>query len=313
MDLISELKKTGSEELVREYVSMRDHSTFKAGGKARYFAEPDTEEELKTLLRASKECSLKVFILGNGSNILVSDDGFDGIVIKIGKGFSAIDIISEDSDELIVEAGAGCLLSGFGTTVAQTGFEGSEFCCGIPGSMGGAVFMNAGAYGSEMKDIITEVTYIDPDSLDVAVCSVDECGFGYRTSVFEKKGYIVLKARARFKKGDLEQIKAKVSELRDKRVASQPLEMPSAGSTFKRPQGYYAGALIQEAGLKGFALDESGAMVSAKHAGFVVNVGGKASATDIYNLICYIIEKVYQNSGVRLEPEVRLIGFDGRI
>ena len=312
MDLISELKKTDSEVLLRENESMRDHSTIKAGGNARYFAEPGNEDELTALLRAAKACAVKVFILGNGSNILVSDDGFDGLVIKIGKGFSGIDIVSEDTNELMVEVGAGCLLSVFGNTVASKGFKGSEFCCGIPGSVGGAVFMNAGAYGDEMKDIITEVTYIDPESLKVAVCGNSECGFGYRTSVFEKKGYIVVKARARFLKGDADEISSRVAELRGKRTASQPLEHPSAGSTFKRPEGYYAGALIQEAGLKGFALDDSGAMVSEKHAGFVVNIGGKASASDIYRLICYIIETVYNNSGVRLEPEVRLIGFDGR-
>ena len=294
--------------LVIENVSMKKYCTFKAGGEARYFAEPSSEEELGKLLSIAKETGIETIVIGNGSNILFSDNGFDGLVIKIGKGFSNLDIISE-GDELVIEAGAGALLSAFGNTIAGEGYKGAEFCCGIPGSVGGAVFMNAGAYGREMKDIITEVTYIDPVTLEIGTMKGEDCEFGYRTSFFEKSGMIILKAKAVLEKGDKTEILDYVAELRSKRTNSQPLEMPSAGSTFKRPTGYYAGALIEQAGLKGFALDESGAMVSAKHAGFVVNVGGTASATDIYRLIRYVIDKVEETSGVRLEPEVRLIGF----
>ena len=169
--------------------------------------------------------------------------------------------------------------------------------------------MNAGAYGREMKDIVTEITYVDPKTLNIKTIPNEECDFGYRRSVFEKEGYIVLKAQAKLERGDLSTILNYVNELKNKRTASQPLELPSAGSTFKRPEGHYAGALIEEAGLKGFAIDHSGAQVSAKHAGFIVNVGGNATATDIKRLIDFVIDKVYERCGVRLEPEVRLIGF----
>ncbi|MBO7450586.1 MAG: UDP-N-acetylmuramate dehydrogenase [Clostridiales bacterium] len=309
MDLALKLAEQGFDGLVKDNVSMKKYCTFKAGGAARYFAEPSTEEELKNLLSAARELEIKTIIIGNGSNILFSDNGFNGLVVKIGKGFSKLDIISENDDELVIEAGAGALLSAFGNTIANEGYEGAEFCCGIPGSVGGAVFMNAGAYGREMKDIVTEVTYIDPVSLTIGKMAGSDCEFGYRTSFFEKSGMIIIKAKASLKKGDPKAIMDYVNELKNKRTSSQPLEMPSAGSTFKRPTGYFAGALIEQAGLKGFALDESGAMVSAKHAGFVVNVGGTASATDIYRLISYVIDKVEETSGVRLEPEVRLIGF----
>lgn len=309
MDLALKIDAIGYQGLVRENVSMKKYCTFKAGGEAKYFAEPSNEEELKQLLFTARELEIKTVVLGNGSNVLFSDAGFDGLVIKIGKGFSEIKIFSKDEEDLVVEAGAGAMLSAFGNFIANESFTGAEFCCGIPGSVGGAVFMNAGAYGREMKDIITEVTYIDPKSLNIRKLTNEECGFGYRRSVFEKEGYIVLSAMVTLKRGNLSEILNYVNELKNKRTSSQPLDLPSAGSTFKRPEGYYAGALIEQAGLKGFAIDHSGAQVSAKHAGFVVNVGGKATATDIYRLINYVIEKVEERCGVRLEPEVRLIGF----
>ena len=294
-------------DLVRENVPMKDYSTFKAGGNARFFSEPSDENELRVLLEHSRSNDIPVTVIGNGSNILVSDKGYDGLIIKIGKGFADLKLDKSD-DRLNVEAGAGLLLSVFGNTVAREGYTGAEFCCGIPGSVGGAVFMNAGAYGREIKDIVTEVDAMGPD-LTIKTLKAGELELGYRRSVFLKNGSIVLRARFTLEKGDSETIMNYVAELRGKRTASQPLEHPSAGSTFKRPEGHYAGALIQEAGLKGFALDDSGAMVSAKHAGFVVNIGGRASAADIYRLICYVTDKVYETSGVRLEPEVRLIGF----
>lgn len=309
MDLVLEMEKLGYKGLVRYDVSMKKYSTFKAGGAAKFFAEPMNEDELVQLLYTARGLETDVFILGNGSNVLFADSGFDGLVIKIGKGFSSIDIISKNEDELVIEAGAGALLSTFGNMIANESYEGAEFCCGIPGSVGGAVFMNAGAYGREMKDIVTEVTYIDPKTLNVRTIGNEECDFGYRRSVFEREGYIVIKAVAKLKRGDLSTILNYVNELKNKRTASQPLELPSAGSTFKRPEGHYAGALIEEAGLKGFAIDHSGAQVSAKHAGFIVNVGGNATATDIKRLIDYVSDKVYERCGVRLEPEVRLIGF----
>ncbi len=309
MNIANELDSLGFQGLVREDVSMKKYCTFKAGGNADFFAEPSNEDELRQLLYSARGLETETVILGNGSNILFSDSGFRGLVIKIGKGFSDIKIISKNEEDLVVEAGAGALLSVFGNVVANESFAGAEFCCGIPGSIGGAVFMNAGAYGREMKDIIVDVTYIDPKTLNIKTLTNEECEFGYRSSIFEKNGYVVLKITVSLKRGNLSEILNYVNELKNKRMASQPLELPSAGSTFKRPEGHYAGALIEEAGLKGFAIDHSGAQVSAKHAGFIVNVGGKASATDIYRLINYVIDKVYERCGVRLEPEVRLIGF----
>lgn len=304
------LEKSISGIEVRENVSMRDYSTFKAGGNAKFFVEPKDSNELVHIIAAAKKSETPYYVIGNGSNILVSDNGFDGVIVRIGKKYSNISVLSKDDESILVEADAGALLSVFGNFVSKEGYEGAEFCCGIPGNIGGAVYMNAGAYGREMKDIITEVVYLDTEEMVIKTIKNEQCEFGYRTSLMEKKGGIVLSAKMKMAKGDAESILKYVNELREKRTASQPLEVPSAGSTFKRPTGYFAGALIQDAGLKGVAIDHSGAQVSPKHAGFVVNNGGTASATDIYRLINYVIEKVYSNSGVKLEPEVRLIGFN---
>ena len=288
---------------IRKNVSMRDYSTFKAGGSAKYFCEPETSEELKLLIGTCKEQGLDYYVIGNGSNILFSDKGFDGVVIRIASGeFSTVNVCGNE-----VTCGAGALLSRMGNACTNASLKGAEFACGIPGSIGGAVYMNAGAYGGEIKDIVSQVKYLDNDG-EIKIINGSDCEFGYRESVFEKQGYTILEATFVLESGDKDAISSYVKELATKRSDSQPLTVPSAGSTFKRPTGYYAGALIQEAGLKGFALDDSGAQVSPKHAGFVVNNEGKASASDIYRLICYVSDKVYENSGVRLEPEVRLIG-----
>ena len=296
---------------ISENICLAPYSTFRTGGPARFFAEPANEEELKEAYRFAGEKNLDVFILGNGSNCLISDKGFDGLVIRIGKLMG--DISSEVCDDgmAYVTAGAGCLLSKFGNYCADLGLEGAEFACGIPGTVGGAVFMNAGAYGREIKDIAVSVRYLEDD--EVKEIPADECGFSYRTSIFDKKQArgeqpVILSMKAALKAGDKENIAAYVAELRQKRTSSQPLDVPSAGSTFKRPEGYFAAKLIEDAGLKGFALDESGAQVSPKHAGFVVNNNGSASAEDILRLINYVSDKVYKDSGVRLEKEVRLIG-----
>lgn len=294
----------------RENVSMRDYSTFRAGGPAAYFVEPNDSNELVHVILAAQKSETPYYVIGNGSNILVSDRGFDGVIIHIGKKFSNIEIIEKNDEFITIEAEAGALLSSFGNLCAKEGYEGAEFCCGIPGNIGGAIYMNAGAYGREMKDIVTQVTYLDTESMTIEKLSNEQCEFGYRTSTVEKKGGIVISARMKMAKGDAEQIKNYVAELREKRTTSQPLDVPSAGSTFKRPEGFFAGKLIQDAGLKGITIDHSGAQVSPKHAGFVVNNGGTATATDIYRLIKYVINKVFENSGVHLEPEVRLIGFD---
>ena len=300
-----------SELAVRENVCLKPYSTFRTGGPARYFAEPSNEAELAKAFDFAGEKGLKVFVLGNGSNCLISDKGFEGLVIRIGKLMG--DITSEEGPDgmTYVTAGAGCLLSRFGKYCADLGVEGAEFACGIPGTVGGAVFMNAGAYGREIKDIAVSVRYLEDNEIKEIPAS--ECGFAYRTSIFDKKQTdgiqaVILSMKAALKAGDKEKISAYVEELKQKRTASQPLDVPSAGSTFKRPEGYFAAKLIEDSGLKGFALDASGAQVSPKHAGFVVNNNGTASAEDILRLIDYVSGKVYMDSGVRLEKEVRLIG-----
>ena len=298
---------------IEENVILKQFTTFKCGGPARYFAEPATVEELTELMNYAKSNGLKVLILGLGSNMLISDDGFDGLVIRIGKKMGDISF-EDDGEYKTITASAGCSLAWFGMRCALESLEGGEFCCGIPGTIGGAVFMNAGAYGREIKDIAVEVTYLlDGEVLKI---SAEECNFGYRKSIFEQmekdgRKPVIIALKARLKKGDKDQIQSYVAELKAKRSASQPIDVPSAGSTFKRPEGHFAGALIEGSGLKGFALDDSGAQVSPKHAGFVVNNGGKASAADVMRLIRYIQDKVYKDSGVRLETEVRLIGGDG--
>ena len=275
-----------------------------------------TLDELKAAFGFAQEKDLDVFILGNGSNCLISDSGFDGLVIRIGKLMGEISSVTGEDGMTYVTAGAGCLLSRFGNYCADMGLEGAEFACGIPGTVGGAVFMNAGAYGREIRDIAVSVRYLENN--EIRELPASECGFAYRTSIFDRKQGegecpVILSMKAALKPGDKEKILAYCDELKQKRTASQPLDVPSAGSTFKRPEGYFAAKLIEDSGLKGFALDGSGAQVSPKHAGFVVNNGGRASAEDILRLIDYVSDKVYKDSGVRLEKEVRLIGFKGAV
>lgn len=305
-----------SEISVKENVCLAPYSTFRTGGPARYFAEPSGEDELKAAFGFAQEKDLDVFILGNGSNCLISDSGFDGMVIRIGKLMGEISSVTGEDGMTYVTAGAGCLLSRFGNYCADMGLEGAEFACGIPGTVGGAVFMNAGAYGREIRDIAVSVRYLENN--EIRELPASECGFAYRTSIFDRKQGegecpVILSMKAALKPGDKEKILAYCDELKQKRTASQPLDVPSAGSTFKRPEGYFAAKLIEDSGLKGFALDGSGAQVSPKHAGFVVNNGGRASAEDILRLIDYVSDKVYKDSGVRLEKEVRLIGFKGAV
>ncbi|MBR6959259.1 MAG: UDP-N-acetylmuramate dehydrogenase, partial [Clostridiales bacterium] len=212
--------------------------------------------------------------------------------------------------------GAGMLLRGLATTLASQGYEGTEFACGIPGTVGGGVFMNAGAYGGEMKDIVKSVRYIN-DKGEPCEVTGDALKLGYRTSIFSQmakngKTFVITSVTLEVHKGDPAQISGKIEEFSSKRTSSQPLDVPSAGSTFKRPEGYFAGKLIDDAGLRGYSIDGSAAQVSPKHCGFVVNNGGEASAQDVYDLICDVSDKVFDKFGVRLEPEVRIVGFFAR-
>ncbi|MBQ8558698.1 MAG: UDP-N-acetylmuramate dehydrogenase [Tyzzerella sp.] len=278
---------------------MKKHTTFRVGGNADYFIVPKTTEEVKNVVTLCKETDMPYYILGNGSNLLVSDKGYQGVIIQIYKEMNEIFI---EGDQIKVQAGA--LLSKIGSAALESGLTGFEFASGIPGTIGGAVVMNAGAYGGEMKDVLEEVTVLTPEG-EVIVLQKEELELGYRTSIIAKKDYIVLEAKLKLEKGDRDAIKAKMDELKLQRTTKQPLEYPSAGSTFKRPEGYFAGKLIQDAGLRGFQV--GGAQVSEKHCGFVINKD-HATAADVWELMCQVRAIVKEKFGVELEPEVKRLG-----
>lgn len=287
------------EAKIRKDEPMRSHTTFRVGGPADYFVTPETDGEITEVIRACREYEIPYYIVGNGSNLLVGDKGFRGVVIQI---FKSMNQITVDGESL--KAQAGCGLAQIANAALGAGLAGFEFAAGIPGTLGGAVVMNAGAYGGEMKDVLVSATVLTKDG-EKKVLSVDELKLGYRTSIIPENEYIVLAAEIQLKAGDRAEIKARMDELREQRVSKQPLEYPSAGSTFKRPEGYFAGKLIQDAGLKGYAV--GGAMVSEKHSGFVINTGG-ATASDIQELMARVTKIVKDQAGVTLEPEVKRIG-----
>ena len=278
---------------------MKNHTTFRVGGDADYFVMPKNPSEIQQVITLCNEEQVPYYVLGNGSNLLVSDKGYRGVIIQIYKEMSDIHIWED-----VVTAQAGALLSRIGSATLADELTGFEFAAGIPGCVGGAVVMNAGAYGGEMKDIIKRVTVLTKDG-SVLTLYNSELELGYRTSIIAKMGYIVLEAQFKLARGEKETIRAKMDELKTQRVTKQPLEYPSAGSTFKRPEGYFAGKLIQDAGLRGFTV--GGAQVSEKHCGFVINTGD-ATAADVMELIKQVREKVYQEFGVTLEPEVKTLG-----
>ena len=298
MNFIEKVKRELPELNIVSDELMSKHTTFKVGGAADYFATP-TAEELGALLAIAKECDVAVTIIGNGSNLLVGDRGIRGLVIEIGKAMETIQI-----DGLTITVGAGTILAKAANEAAGAGLGGMEFAAGIPGSMGGAVVMNAGAYGGEIKDILESATVISQDG-EIITLSNQELDLSYRHSCVLEKGYIVLSARLKLEKKDEAQIRELMADLRNRRIEKQPLEYPSAGSTFKRPEGYFAGKLIEDAGLRGYTV--GGACVSEKHCGFVVNKGD-ACATDVLNVIKDVKAKVYEKFGVELEPEVKMIG-----
>jgi UDP-N-acetylmuramate dehydrogenase len=291
---------------IRRDENMASRTSMRVGGFARLFAAPENLDELELLISAAKSMSIPIELVGNGSDIVVSDQGVDGLVIHLCDGFSMVSI-QEDPlapDNCLVIAQAGASLSGVAMKAARAGLSGMEFAAGIPGSVGGAVYMNAGAYCREMKDVIQTVECLDEHGRRT-VFPCEDLDFGYRESRFSKIGGIVLSATFRLGKDDSVTILQKIAEMNGKRAACQPLNMPSAGSAFKRPAGHFAGALIEQAGLKGFSI--GGAEVSCKHAGFIVNTG-KATAKDVYALVQHVISAVKEQSGVELEPEIRFIG-----
>ena len=330
MSDLDEIKRIAGEENVLCEEPLSKHTTFHIGGNAKIFVMPQYIEDLVALLDYVRRQNLRYFVMGNGSNLLAYDTGYDGIVIAThmaGKTVkekadkTALDtlqilmpgdlnrkkILAEEQTETegktIIFAGSGIMLSNMAAKAAKAGLTGFEFAGGIPGTLGGACVMNAGAYGGEMKDVLETVTVLTRDG-DVKTLTKDELELGYRTSVIAKKDYIVLSAVIRLENGKKEEIKAVMDDLKEKRITKQPLEYPSAGSTFKRPEGYFAGKLIQDAGLRGFQV--GGAQVSEKHCGFVVN-RGKATCAEVLQLIEEVQKKVKEQFGVQLEPEVRII------
>lgn len=279
---------------------MRMHTSFQIGGPAEIFVQPATGAEVCQAIRLAKEEQIPFFVVGNGSNLLVSDDGFRGMIVQIGRNLQEISV--EDN---VIYAQAGALLSRVARTALEHGLTGMEFAAGIPGSLGGAVAMNAGAYGGEMKDILTDAEVLTPDG-EIKILSLEELDLSYRHSCIFDEDYIVLSVHLQLEQGDKTVIRNRMDELARARREKQPLEYPSAGSTFKRPEGYFAGALIQEAGLKGYTV--GGAQVSEKHSGFVVNRGG-ATAEEVLFLIKQVQKKVKSRFGVTMEPEVRMVGF----
>lgn len=280
-------------------VPMSKYTTFRIGGNAAVMLTPTTDEQLASIIKKCKEENIKPFIIGNGSNMLISDNGLDTVVINMCRPEPKIELVNGDT----VVCDAGATMSKVCNFALENGLTGLEFAFGIPGSAGGAAYMNAGAYGGEMKDVLVECRHIDSDG-NFGSLKGDELGLAYRTSAYEHNGYIITTLVMKLSKGNKDEIRAKMQELLQRRKDKQPLEYPSAGSTFKRPEGFFAGALIEECGLKGYSV--GGAQVSEKHAGFVINKGD-ATAEDVLSLIKYIQDKVFSEKGVMLEPEVRLI------
>lgn len=278
---------------------MKNHTTFRIGGPADCLAVPHTIDEAEKVIRSCRQEGVPCFIMGNGSNLLVSDQGFRGVVVQLYKEFAGI-----ETEGTLIRAQAGASLARIAAEALRNGLEGFEFAAGIPGTLGGACIMNAGAYGGEMKDVLREVTVLTLEG-ERKIFHREELDMGYRTSRASREGAVVLEAVLQLKKGEERRIREKMEDLKERRISKQPLEYPSAGSTFKRPEGYFAGKLIQDAGLRGFRVGD--AMVSEKHCGFVINCGN-ATAADVAELIRQIQEKVKETSGVTLEPEVRRLG-----
>lgn len=302
---LADLQRIAGEQAVRLQEPMSAHTTFHIGGPADYFVEAGSESVLKELLLLCRETETPFFILGNGSNLLVSDEGYRGVMISL-RGFDEISFREGESTEAgktIMTAGCGVLLSKAAMQAAERGLTGFEFAGGIPGTLGGAVTMNAGAYGGEIRDVILSARVMTKAG-DVRELSAEELDLSYRHSIIQEKDLIVLSADFAFAHGDEEQIKEQMRQLNTQRREKQPLEYGSAGSTFKRPEGYFAGKLIQDAGLKGYRSGD--VMVSEKHSGFVVNVG-KGTCGDAMRVIEHVQRTVYEQFGVELELEVKRV------
>ena len=296
-NLFSQLYK---EEYIKIDEPLKNYVNFKVGGPADILLIPETKSQVIESVKICRENNIPVYVIGNGSNLLVKDGGIRGVVILL-TSLTGMEVVGEK-----LEAEAGVMLKAVSDKAMEHSLTGFEFACGIPGTIGGAVFMNAGAYDGCMSDVVESIEVISEEG-EIKTLSKEELDFGYRSSAVMKKGYIVLSAILSLKHGEVKTIKEMIADLTEKRESKQPLEYPSAGSTFKRPEGYFAGKLIQDAGLKGYEMN--GAAVSSKHSGFVINKGG-ASAKDILNLIKHIQDEVKKQFGVDLHTEVRIVGED---
>lgn len=278
---------------------MKKYTTLKVGGNADCLVLPENIEDVKNTLTYAKQNNIPVTVIGNGSKLLVKDSGIRGIVIKFGSKFASVEIEGE-----YITAYAGVTLPRLAIIAKDNSLSGLEFASGIPGNVGGAIYMNAGAYGSEMANVVQQVTYID-EQLNVQTISNAECNFAYRNSMFRTRNCVILSTKLKLTKANKEEIQELMKQNQESRKAKQPLEYPNAGSTFKRPEGYFVGKLIDDLGLKGYSI--GGAQISLKHSGFIVNTG-EATAKDVLDLIEYIKEKVLEANGVRLEEEIIILG-----
>lgn len=304
-ELITRLREALSEEQVKCDEPLKRYTTFRIGGPADVFVNALTPDDVTAAVRICRENGTEPVIIGNGSNLLVSDDGIRGAVIRItSDGDLMPKLLSEDEKSVTVEISAGTMLSAFSREMTNRGYVGMEFAAGIPGSVGGAVFMNAGAYGGEIKDVLKEAAVLTADGT-VKTVPAEELSLSYRHSTLSENGAIALTAVFTLPKGDVWESKAIIADLSKRRKDKQPLEYPSAGSTFKRPEGYFAGKLIEDSGLRGFSVGD--AQVSEKHCGFVIN-RKEATAEDVLRLITAVRNTVYSKFSVMLETEVRFLG-----
>ena len=301
-DLVRFSKIVGEDNLKIDE-PMSKHSSFRVGGPAELFLEVDSVQKLQAILEVNKELKLPITVIGNGTNILVKDKGVKGMVIKyVAKGISKATL---DNDTFAITADAGLPNAALANELLKDSLTGFEFAASIPGTIGGAIYMNAGAFGGEMENIVSEVTYLDLDDLAIYKSDGDDCDFGYRHSKFENMNTVILSATMVFSKGNKDEIKRTMDAYLEKRLETQPYDKPNAGSTFKRGDGFITAMLIDEAGLKGHTI--GGAQVSEKHAGFIVNTGN-ATAKDILDLIKYVQKQVMEKYGKVIEPEVRILG-----
>ncbi len=289
--------------IIREQEPLSAHTTFRIGGPAAYYLIPEDRDEVRDALVFAEEKKLPFYVLGRGSNMLFDDEGYEGVIIEIGRGMEQVSMEEMPDGRVRVTAQAGIAMSSLAVQLAEAELTGFEFAGGIPGTLGGGITMNAGAYGGEIRDCILDATVIT-DSGEILVLAREQLELGYRTSVIQKKNYIVLEGSFVFARGKKEEIMAEIKELNQRRRDKQPLEFPSAGSTFKRPEGHFAGKLIQDAGLRGYRVGD--AQVSEKHSGFVIN-RGNATAAEVRQLIQDVQERVQEKFQVRLEPEVRIV------